>query len=41
VKRALAYPAQNSVGIEFAPTGELTTRQLIEAVQAIGLTATT
>ena len=32
VKRAVAYPQQHSVGIEFSPDGSLTSQQLIEAL---------
>lgn len=41
VKRVVAYPAQHSVGIQFAEKGEVTTKQLIEALKQAGLIAST
>jgi copper chaperone CopZ len=41
VKRVAAYPAQHAVGVEFAEKGDLTTKQLIEALKKAGLTAST
>ena len=40
VERVLAYPAQHSVEVQFATKGDLTTKQLIEALKAAGLSAT-
>lgn len=39
VKRAVAYPAQHSVGIQFAPEGSLTSHQLIEELGKNGVKA--
>ena len=39
VKRAVAYPQQHSVGIEFSPDGSLTSQQLIEALGKDGIKA--
>lgn len=41
VERVLAYPKQHSVEVQFATKGEVTTKQLIEALKAVGLSATT
>ncbi len=39
VKRVAAYPAQNSVGVLFDAKGEVTSRQLVEALKAAGFEA--
>ena len=36
VKQVVAYPAQHSVGVQFAPKGELTTRQLVDKLKEAG-----
>jgi copper chaperone CopZ len=41
VERVLAYPAQHSVEVQFATKGDVTTKQLIEALKTAGLSATT
>ena len=41
VKRVVAYPAQHAVGVEFAAKGDLTTKQLLEALKKAGLTPST
>lgn len=39
VKRVVAYPLQHSVGISFDAEGELTSRELIDALSAAGIKA--
>lgn len=41
VKRVVAYPKQHAVGVEFGTKGDLTTKQLIEALKKAGLSAKT
>ena len=41
VKRVVTYPAQHAVNVEFNADGAATTRELIDAVAAAGLSATT
>jgi copper chaperone CopZ len=41
VKSVAGYPKQHAVGVQFAPKGDLTTKQLIEALKKAGLTAET
>lgn len=41
VERVLAYPAQHSVEVQFATKGDVTTKQLIDALKTAGLSATT
>jgi copper chaperone CopZ len=40
VERVLAYPAQHSVEVQFATKGDVTTKQLIDALKKAGLSAT-
>ncbi len=41
VKRIATYPKQHAVNVEFDGDGSATTRQLLEAIASIGLSATT
>jgi copper chaperone CopZ len=41
VERVVAHPAQHSVEVQFATKGDVTTKQLIEALKTAGLSATT
>jgi copper chaperone CopZ len=41
VERVLAYPAQHAIGVQFATKGDVTTKQLIEALHKVGVSATT
>jgi copper chaperone CopZ len=40
VERVLAHPAQHSVEIQFTTKGDVTTKQLIEALKTAGVSAT-
>jgi copper chaperone CopZ len=41
VKSAAGYPKQHAIGVQFGQKGDLTTKQLIEALKKVGLTAST
>jgi copper chaperone CopZ len=41
VKRVASYPKQHAVNVEFDGDGSATTRELLDAVASIGLSATT